>query len=451
MNTRIKDMTEGSPLKLIVTFAIPLMIGNAFQQFYSMVDTIVVGQGVGVEALAALGAADWINWMILGVVLGFTQGFSILISQVFGENNQQKLKKVIAMCFVVGILMAILLTIGSILMIKPLLILLNTPENILQQSISYLTIIFSGILVITIYNTFSAILRALGDSKTPLYAMMFAALINIGLDLLFVIGFKKGVVGAAIATVIAQFSSSLFCLKALSRIEIIQVTKKDFKLDGAIISRLCELGIVTAFQNIIISVGGMVVQSVVNGFGFIFVAGFTATNKLYGLLELAAISLGYSVATYSGQNLGAKKYQRIKKGMRTCAILSVLTSFILSGVLIPFGKVILHLFVSGDQMTTSQVLDVAYHYLFIMLLFLWILYLLHVFRSCLQGMGNTIVPMISGIAELTMRVGIALILPRFIGQEGIFYAEIFAWLGAVIILIPAYFIFMNKLTKPSYD
>ena len=281
--------------------------------------------------------------------------------------------------------------------------------------------------------------------------MMFAALINIGLDLLFVIGFKKGVVGAAIATVIAQFSSSLFCLKALSRIEIIQVTKKDFKLDGAIISRLCELGIVTAFQNIIISVGGMVVQSVVNGFGFIFVAGFTATNKLYGLLELAAISLGYSMATYSGQNLGAKKYQRIKKGMRTCAILSVLTSFILSGVLIPFGKVILHLFVSGDQMITSQVLDVAYHYLFIMLLFLWILYLLHVFRSCLQGMGNTIVPMISGIAELTMRVGIALILPRFIGQEGIFYAEIFAWLGAVIILIPAYFIFMNKLTKPSYD
>ena len=336
MNTRIKDMTEGSPLKLIVTFAIPLMIGNAFQQFYSMVDTIVVGQGVGVEALAALGAADWINWMILGVVLGFTQGFSILISQVFGENNQQKLKKVIAMCFVVGILMAILLTIGSILLIKPLLILLNTPENILQQSISYLTIIFSGILVITIYNTFSAILRALGDSKTPLYAMMFAALINIGLDLLFVIGFKKGVVGAAIATVIAQFSSSLFCLKALSRIEIIQVTKKDFKLDGAIISRLCELGIVTAFQNIIISVGGMVVQSVVNGFGFIFVAGFTATNKLYGLLELAAISLGYSMATYSGQNLGAKKFQRIKKGMRTCAILSVLTSFILSGVLIPF-------------------------------------------------------------------------------------------------------------------
>ena len=195
----------------------------------------------------------------------------------------------------------------------------------------------------------------------------------------------------------------------------------------------------------------MVVQSVVNGFGFIFVAGFTATNKLYGLLELAAISLGYSMATYSGQNLGAKKFQRIKKGMRTCAILSVLTSFILSGVLIPFGKVILHLFVSGDQMITSQVLDVAYHYLFIMLLFLWILYLLHVFRSCLQGMGNTIVPMISGIAELTMRVGIALILPRFIGQEGIFYAEIFAWLGAVIILIPAYFIFMNKLTKPSYD
>ena len=447
MNTRIKDMTEGSPIKLIISFAIPLMIGNAFQQFYSMVDTIVVGQGVGVEALAALGAADWINWMILGIVLGFTQGFSILISQVFGENNQHKLKKVVAMCFVVGIVMAILLTIGSLFLIKPLLILLNTPETILNQSITYLSIIFSGIIVITIYNTFSAILRALGDSKTPLYAMVFAALINIGLDLLFVMVFHLGVAGAAIATVFAQFCSSLFCLKALRKIEMIQVTKTDFKIDSSIIKRLCELGIVTAFQNIIISVGGMVVQSVVNGYGFIFVAGFTATNKLYGLLELAAISLGYSIATYSGQNLGAKKYQRIKKGMRSCVVVSVLISLILSAILIPFGKVILHLFVSGDASSTNQVLDVAYHYLFIMLLFLSILYLLHTFRSCLQGMGNTIVPMISGIAELSMRVGIALLLPRFIGQEGIFYAEIFAWAGADLILIPAYFIFMHHLTN----
>lgn len=449
MAARVKDMTTGSPTKLILMFAIPLILGNAFQQFYTMVDTIVVGQGVGVEALAALGAADWLNWMILGIVLGFTQGFSILISHCFGANNHQALKKSIAMSIVLGTIMAIVLTAISLLMARPILELLNTPDNIIGQSMTYISIIFLGIIIITAYNTFSSILRALGDSKTPLYAMIVAAIINIGLDLLFVMVFKRGVAGAAIATVIAQLCSSIYCFYAVTKISIVKLEKEDFKLDFSILRRLTKLGTFTAFQNIVISIGGMVVQSVVNGFGFIYIAGFTATNKLYGLLELAATSLGFSIATFVGQNLGAKNYQRIRKGVKSALMMALSIAGVLMAILIPFGKIFLRLFVSGKPDVTAQVLDIAYQYLFIMLCFLMILYMLHIYRSTLQGMGDTFTPMVSGVVELIMRVGIALILPKLLGADGIYYAEVSAWVGAVLILSTAYYLKMRKLNNET--
>lgn len=438
MATRVKDMTQGSPAKLIFSFAIPLMLGNMCQQLYSMVDTIVVGQGVGVEALAALGAADWLNWMILGIVMGFTQGFSILVSQHFGSQDYQKLRKSVAMSFKLGIFMAIILTILSLTLAKPILIVLNTPENIINQSLLYLRIVFSGIIVITFYNLFASVLRALGDSKTPLFAMIIAAFINIILDLLFVMVFKMGVAGAAIATVIAQLFSSIFCYLVFRKITILKLNKEDWKMDFNIAKKLINLGSLIAFQNIVIAIGGMVVQSVVNIYGFIFVAGFTATNKLYGLLELAGVSFGYSIATFVGQNLGAKQYNRVKKGTKEAVIMNVVISIILAMVMIPFGKYILHLFVSGDQSQVNDVIQVAYKYLWTMCLFLPVLYILHIYRSSLQGMGDTFWPMVSGIIELIMRVGVAIFLPKLIGQDGIYYAEVTAWIGAVMVLISAY-------------
>ena len=438
MATRVKDMTSGKPSRLIFTFAIPLMLGNMCQQLYSMVDTIVVGQGVGVEALAALGAADWLNWMILGIIMGFTQGFSILVSQKFGSQNADELRKSVAMSFKLGILMAVVLTILSLVFAKPILLLLNTPNNIINQSLTYLRIVFSGIIVITFYNLFSSILRALGDSKTPLYAMIIAALINIALDLLFVMVFQMGVAGAAIATVIAQIFSSIFCFNVLRKIDILKMHKEDWKLELKIVQTLVRLGSLTAFQNIVISVGGMVVQSVVNGFGFIFVAGFTATNKLYGLLELAGVSFGYSVATFVGQNLGAKEYDRVRKGTKVAWKINVSISIVLALIMVPFGKVVLHLFVSGDPTQVSQVLAIAYKYLLTMCLFLPVLYTLHIYRSSLQGMGDTFWPMVSGIAELVMRVLVAIFLPMLLAEDGIYYAEITAWIGAVSILLLAY-------------
>lgn len=388
MAERMKDMTCGKSAGLLLSFALPLMLGSICQQLYTMVDTMVVGQVLGVQALAALGASDWLNWMVLGIIMGFTQGFSILISQRFGAGDEDGLRKVTAMSTLLSAVIAIAVTAGSLLTAEPLLRMLNTPENILPDSLSYLQIIFSGAAIVTAYNMMAAILRAVGDSRTPLYAMLVASVVNIGLDLLFVMVFHWGIPGAAAATVIAQGCSCIFCLAVLRRMTLLKMEKQDWRLDWTLIRRLFQLGIPIAFQNTVIAVGGLVVQFVINGFGFIFVAGFTATNKLYGLLELAATSFGFSMATFAGQNLGAGKYERIRKGMRSAIKMAVATAIAISIVMILFGKYILLLFISGEPEEVKSVLEVAYTYLFVMCCLLFILYLLHLYRSALQGMGG---------------------------------------------------------------
>lgn len=444
MSEKIRDMTTGPPGKLIMMFAVPLMLGNIFQQLYTMVDTIVVGQVAGVQALAALGAVEWIMWMVLGVSTGATQGFSILISQHYGARKWDILKRSVARSYILTAVVAVLLLIFSQLLARRVLIFLNTPENIIGMSLVYLRIVFCGIPVVAAYNIFAAILRALGNSRTPLAAMSIAAIVNVLLDILFVAEFRWGVAGAAIATVIAQAFSALYCFLAVRRIEIVRVTKKDFKRLPGLDQRLLRLGAPVLFQDAIISVGGLVVQYVVNGYGFLYVAGFTATNKLYGILEMAAISYGYAIVTYVGQNLGAGQYERIRKGVKSSTGLAFLTSALISCIMFLFGRQILLLFISGDPAETEQVLEIAWKYLSIMASCLCILYFLYVYRSALQGLGNTIIPMISGVVEFFIRVGVALFLPRIIGTDGIFYAEIAAWTGAAVLLIISYFVSIRR-------
>ena len=221
--------------------------------------------------------------------------------------------------------------------------------------------------------------------------------------------------------------------------------REDFKLQPGMTEKLLKLGAPLAFQNVIISVGGLTVQYVVNGFGFLFVAGFTATNKLYGVLELAAISYGYAITTYVGQNLGAGEIRRIRKGVTSGTVMAVVTSLLVSVIMVVLGRPILSLFVSGDPGQVQQVLDIAYKYLFIMAVFLWVLYLLYVYRSAIQGLGNTMIPLASGIAEFVMRISVAVLLPKLIGEDGIFYAEICAWTGAAVLLIVSYFAVIKKV------
>lgn len=440
----ITDLTTGNPARLLLLFSLPLMAGNIFQQLYTVVDTAVVGNVLGVDTLAALGTVDWLNWLTLGVIQGFTQGFGILMAQNFGAKQYQKLRQSVTNAVVLSVLCAVLLAGASEGAAEFVLRLLHTPEEILPISMAYLRIIFGGIPVVTAYNLTACILRALGDGKTPLHAMVLASLTNIGLDFLFVMGFGWGVQGAAIATVIAQFLSALYCVNKIRQIEVLQINAEDWELKGRLCARLMALGAPMAFQNAVISVGGMIVQTVVNGFGVVFIAGFTATNKLYGLLETAATSYGYAMVTYTGQNLGAGKRERISSGMRCGLAISLATSLLITSLMLLLGRGILSCFISEKGAAGNEALGIAYQYLAIMSICLPVLYLLHITRSCIQGMGNTVLPMVSGIAEFVMRTGCALWLPLIMGTDGIFYAEILAWAGADLVLVPSYFVTKGK-------
>lgn len=443
--SRVTDMTKGSPTKLLILFAIPLILGNLGQQLYTIVDTIIVGQGVGVEALAAVGATDWTYWLILWIAQALTQGFSILISQHFGSGDPQKIKKAVSMSILLCVVFGILLTGLGLAIVYPMLHLLQTPDEIFGGAVSYLVTLFSGILIVTAYNMASAILRALGDGKTPLIAMAVAAATNIGLDLLFVMVFHWGIIGAAVATLIAQLIAFLYCYFVLRRLDLIRVSKADFAIDWAVIRQLCRLGFPLALQNILIAVGGMVLQRTINLQGYLFIAGFTATNKLYGLLEISAVSLGYAVSTFMAQNFGARLNRRIHQGMRSVTIIALLVSVCISVLMILFGKPILSLFISASDADAPKVLEIAYHYLLIISCLLFFLYLLYCCRSTLQGLGNTLAPTLSGFMEFAMRILVALLFTRWWGEEAIFFAEPLAWIGAVIVLISACIWRMKKI------
>ncbi len=444
MASHTKTMTEGKPAFLILTFALPLMIGNVFQQLYTVVDTMVVGKALGVPALAAIGAADWMNWLMLGVIQGITQGFGILMAQAFGAGKYKELRQTVGCSAILSLLSSVLLLCAGQCIAHPVLSLLQTPPEIMDNALLYLRIMYLGVHIVMSYNLFATILRSLGDGRTPLLAMIAAAVVNILLDLLFVLVFGFGIGGAAAATLIAQLFSSLFCLYRIRRIEVLSLCPADFCLQGHLPAKLLMLGFPMAFQNAVISVGGMIVQFVVNGFGVIFIAGFTATNKLYGVLEVAATSYGYSMITYAGQNLGAGKITRIRKGMRAALTISLVTSALIAAVMLLFGRAILSGFISGTPQEFELTLQVAYRYLAVMSTFLPILYILHVTRSTIQGMGNTVLPMVSGIAEFIMRAASAILLPAVVGESGIFYAEIMAWAGADLILVISYFVVIKK-------
>lgn len=447
MSAKIKDMTTGRPLPLIIFFALPLMVGNIFQQLYTVVDTMVVGKALGVDALAALGATDWLYWMLLGMIQGVTQGFGILMAREFGAKQYESLRKVVGSSTSLSIIFALLFLILGQAVAKPILVLLNTPVQIMDGSLLYLRIMFLGIPIVMIYNLLATLLRSLGDGQTPLYAMIVAALTNIALDILFVLVLHLGIAGAAVATLIAQGISSIYCLQKIRKINFMTLKKKHFALEPALAGQLLSLGSPMAAQNAIIAVGGMIIQGVVNGYGVAFIGGFTAANKLYGVLEIAATSYGYAMITYVGQNLGAARIERIKTGMGWAIAVALATSALIAAVMLGFGQYIIGAFISGTPEEAAAATKVGVTYLSVMSICLPILYILHVTRSAVQGMGNTVLPMVSGIAEFIMRTGGVLILPALMGENGIFIAEVLAWLGADLILVPSYFVMVKRISR----
>ncbi len=447
MSTHVKSMTEGHPAPLIFKFALPLMLGGIFQQFYTVVDTMIVGKALGVGALAAVGATDWLNWTILGILISFPQGFSILMAREFGAGNYKALRRVIAQSVNLSLLVVVITAIASQLVTVPVLQLMQTPADIIDTACSYVRVVFLGVPVVMAYNLFSCILRSLGDSRTPLIAIIIAAITNVLLDLLFVLVFRWGVAGAAFATILAQLLSAVFCLLAILKIPFLNLERGDFVPDGRLCRKLLFLGLPLTLQYTLIHVGGMILQSVINGFGVLFIAGYTATNKIYGTLEIAATSYGSAMTTFAGQNLGAGNIRRIRQGTLSSMLVGLATSTVIAVTILLLGKPLLSLFVSGTPEEITETLRIAYQYLAIMCVFLPTLYALYIIRSSVQGMGNTVLPMVSGFAECAMRLSAAFFLPAYIGEVGIFLAEPAAWIGADVILIISYYVTVRKLER----
>lgn len=435
MASRTKDMTQGSPAKLILFFCLPILAGNIFQQFYSLVDTLVVGRVEGVTALAAVSSAGWLDWTVLGLAMGLAQGFAIQIAQSFGAGDESELRAAAGQSILLSAGVVVGLEIIAQVLLRPVLTLMNTPPDTYELTCLYLRIIFGGLAFVMAFNLFAGFLRSVGNSRTPLIAMTTAALCNIVLDVVFVAFFRWGVAGVAIATVISQALSSIICLVAVLRLPILRLSRSDFRFNRGICARLIRLGVPVAFQNFIISVGGLVLQGVVNAQGFIFMAGYSAASRLQGLIELAGTALSSAVGTFTGQNFGAKKLDRVRLGLRKSVQLGAVMAIIVASVVLIWGKPLLRLFIEDDPAIVEQVLTYGYRFLIFMGSGLIALYMLFVYRSTLQGLGDTFVPMISGVVELVMRIGAALLLPLFIGEWGIYLAEILAWVGAAVLLI----------------
>lgn len=442
------NMTKGHPVGLLIRFALPLMFGNVFQQLYTVVDTAIVGKGVGMEALAALGTVDWLNWMFLAICQGFTQGFAVRMSQKFGEGDTEGLKHTIGVSAKLSAYIAIVSLIVAEAGLPLFLKLLQVPGDLMPYARIYSGIILAGIPAMMYYNYCASVLRAVGDSKTPLIAMIAAALANIVLDCIAVFLLDWGIAGAAAATVLAQVLAGAVCMVKMLHTPQLRFEKHHMVKNPLLTRALMALGAPLAAQFVIIAVGGMAVQSVVNRFQTSFIAGFTATNKLYGILEIAAVSYGFAVTTYTGQNFGAALWDRIRKGTNWAVVLSVLTAMLIGGAMILFGRNITMFFIESEEKALELAAgEVAYRYLCFMSCALPILYLLHVYRAALQGVGNAQIPLWSGVVEFVIRVGASILVGLSLWQDGIFWGEIGAWVGAAILLSAAYYRIAAKLEK----
>lgn len=445
MQARTRDMTKGSPLRLILAFCLPIVAGNLFQQLYSLVDTLVIGRIEGVTALAAVSSAGWLDWTVLSAAIGLAQGFAIEIAQRFGGGEYDQMRQAAGQSVLLAVGLTALIEALAQVFLHPVLVLMKSPDNTIALTEHYLRIIFAGLPVVMAFNLFSGALRSVGDSRTPLIAMTTAATCNIGLDIAFVGWLRWGVTGVGVATVMSQCVSCVICFVALARLPIMRLKRGDFRPRPVMLRRLLGLGLPVAFQNLIISFGGLVLQTVTNSFGFLFMAGFNAATRLTGLIELAGTSIGSAMGTFAGQNLGAGKLDRVRLGLRRSAQIAAGMALMVAACMVLFGRPLLNLFIEDDPAMVDQVLTIGCRYLNVMSLGLPMLYMLFVYRSTLQGLGDTFVPMLSGAVELVMRVGAALLLPRLIGEWGVYIAEIMAWIGAAILLIWGYYRRMRLL------
>lgn len=440
-----KDLTVGSPMKLILGFAFPMFLGLLFQQFYSLVDTMIVGKYLGVDPFAGVGSTGSLNFIVIGFCMGLCSGFSVPISQSFGAKDFPLLRKMVTNSVWLCTFFSVVITTLMLLFCRPVLTWMNTPENIFEYAYIYIFIIFAGIPCTILYNMTAAILRALGDSKSPIIFLAISSAINIGLDLLLIIVFRMGVEGAALATVVSQGVSGVISIIYIKRkFDILAMEKGDWKLERHLAGKLTGVGIPMGLQYSITGIGSVILQTAVNGLGSIYVASMTAGSKINIFLACPFDALGQTMAPYAGQNIGARKLDRVGKGLRAACIIG----FIVSGLMV----IVVKLF--GDQLTMlfldekdPVIMQNSTQFLIIVSAFYCLLTLVNTVRFTIQGMGFSSLAIIAGVMEMIAR-GIAgmLLVPAF-GYLGACYSSPLAWLLADAFLIPAFFLCKRKVAR----
>ena len=440
-----KDLTVGSPMKLILGFAFPMFLGLLFQQFYSLVDTMIVGKYLGVDPFPGVGSTGSLNFIVIGFCMGLCSGFSVPISQSFGAKDFPLLRKMVTNSVWLCTFFSVVITTLMLLFCRPVLTWMNTPENIFEYAYIYIFIIFAGIPCTILYNMTAAILRALGDSKSPIIFLAISSAINIGLDLLLIIVFRMGVDGAALATVVSQGVSGVISIIYIKKkFDILAMEKGDWKLERHLAGKLTGVGIPMGLQYSITGIGSVILQTAVNGLGSIYVASMTAGSKINIFLACPFDALGQTMAPYAGQNIGARKLDRVGKGLRAACIIG----FIVSGLMV----IVVKLF--GDQLTMlfldekdPVIMQNSTQFLIIVSAFYCLLTLVNTVRFTIQGMGFSSLAIIAGVMEMIAR-GIAgmLLVPAF-GYLGACYSSPLAWLLADAFLIPAFFLCKRKVAR----
>ena len=444
-NNKTNDMTVGSPVKLIIQFMIPMFLGNVFQQFYNIVDSIVAGQFIGVDALAAIGSTGSLMFFVTGWLNGLSSGFAIIVAQRFGARKYDEMRHYVAMSFYLMAAFALVMTAAFLALNEPILRLMNSPENVMHDVKSYMGIIYAGLIITAAYDILAAVLRALGDSRSPLYFLIISAGINVVLDIVLICVFGMGVEGCAYATVIAQGISAMCCIiYIVKKYPILHLEKENFAISLDSFRRLIALGIPMGLQFSITAIGTIIVQGAVNIYGTTYMAGFSAAGKIQNIVSMVAVSMGATIATYVGQNRGAGKMDRVKQGVNYCWIMLFVWSVIEMVLMYFGGKYFTYLFVSSSQTDVINVSVTYFHTVFWAYPFLCTIFL---FRNALQGMGYGLVPMLGGVFELVARTAIVVFVAGKTTFAGVCLADPVAWIAALIPLIPYYFHIMKKSFK----
>ncbi len=437
------DMTRGNPIRLILAFMIPTFLGNVFQQFYNLVDSVVAGRYIGVEALAAIGSTTSLIFLVTGWMQGITSGFAIMVAQCFGAKNYDLMRRYVAMSIYLCVAFVVVMTAGLSILNVPILHLMNSPEEILPATASYMGIIYAGLCVTAAYNAFAAVLRALGDGRSPLYFLIISAIINAVLDVLFILKFHMGVEGCAYATVIAQGISALLCLiYIILKFDILKLKKSDFKPDLSMMRRLLSIGVPMGLQFSITAIGTIIVQSAINVFGADCIAGYAAAGKLQNMVNTVFIAFGATIATYVGQNRGAGRLDRVRQGVKYTQVM-ILVCAAAAFLIIHFlsGKLTL-IFVDASK---TVVIDAANQYFKTVSWAYPFLGSIFLYRNALQGMGYGLVPMLGGVFELMARGAVVMLVVHLGGGfANTCLADPAAWVSALIPLIPYYIYTMRK-------